>query len=447
MVQIKWQFFYIWEKDFAMKNNCYLFCLLLLLPTQLFAQYSTATLSEDSPASVGMSATQLALMDDLIQEYVEKEWLPGGVFLVARKGTIVYFKSFGSRTGKQRDDYQNDDIFRIASMTKAITTVSIMQLYEQGKIGLDDPVSKFIPAFKEMTVLESVNKEDSTHTTVPAKRSITIRQLLTHTSGITYGDSPELQMVFAKEGMVSGGLSYPDWTSEQFINKLATLPLAFQPGEKYTYGLNMDVLGHVVEVVSGMSLSEYFQENIFEPLGMQDTYFYLPKKLQKRVVPVYTESKDKSILLADNQYYLYPSQSDHPFYAGGGGLSSTAMDYALFIQALLNGGTYNGNRILGKKTIEVMTSDQMIALNKEGKGYSSKPGETYGLGFSLITKEGAGINAKSPGTYEWGGYFNTKFFIDPAEELIFVGMTQIVPFSHGEFWNRLYAIMYGAIEE
>ena len=290
-----------------MKNNYLLslICLFFLVQTQLFGQHPPATLSEGSPASAGMSATQLDLMDELIQEYIDKQWLPGGVFLVARKGKIVYFKSFGNRSGKNSDPYHKDDIFRIASMTKAITTISIMQLYEQGKLGLDDPVSNFLPAFQEMKVLQTVNKEDTTCTTIPAKNSITIRHLLTHTSGITYGNSPELEMVYAKEGMVSGGLSHPDWTSERYINKLATLPLAFHPGEMYTYGLNMDVLGRVVEVVSGLSLSTYFQQNIFAPLGMHDTYFYLPQALQKRLVPVYTETKDRSIFLDffDRQAY------------------------------------------------------------------------------------------------------------------------------------------------
>jgi CubicO group peptidase (beta-lactamase class C family) len=280
---------------------------------------------------------------------------------------------------------------------------------------------------------------------------ITIRQLLTHTSGITYGNTPELQLVFAKNEMGNAGLSHPDWTSEQYINKLATLPLAFQPGEKYQYGLNMDVLGRVIEVVAGQSLSAYFQEHIFEPLGMEETYFYLPTALQKRLVPVYTETKEKRFTSTEDaemaKYLDYPNLPDHPFYSGGGGLSSTAMDYATFIQALLNGGIYDGQRILKEETIAVMTTDQMAELNKIGKGYSKEPGETYGLGFSLLTQASAGHSTKSPGTYEWGGYFNTKFFIDPAAELIFVGMTQIVPFSHGEFWDKLYNIMYGAIGE
>ncbi len=441
---------YLAKRYQIMKHNFYLLYLLFFVQITLFGQTVPTTLSEGAPASAGMSATQLSLMDDVINRYIDNKWVPGGVFLVARKGKIVYFKSFGNRTDQRRDAYDKDDIFRIASMTKAVTTVSIMQLYEQGKIGLDDPVSRFIPAFMDMKVLNTVNKEDTSYTMAPAKSPITIRQLLTHTSGITYGDSPELSIVFKKNKMISGGLSNPESTSEAYINQLAAMPLAFQPGEKYQYGLNMDVLGRVVEVVSGKSLSTYFQENIFEPLGMGNTYFYLPRKLQKNLVPVYTESEEEGLVLAEEtatNNLDYPTNPDHPFYAGGGGLSSTALDYAIFIQALLNGGTYNGKRILGKKTIDVMTADQMIALNNEGQGFSKRPGETYGLGFALLTEEGAGINAKSPGTYEWGGYFNTKFFIDPAAEMIFVGMTQIVPFSHGEFWDRLYAIMYGAIEE
>ena len=408
-------------------------------------------LTESTPESVSMSTEHLNLMDGVIREYVEKEWIPGGVFLVARRGKIVYFKTFGNKSDEPKDTYQKDDIFRIASMTKAVTTVSIMQLYEQGKLRLDDPVSDFIPAFKEMRVLESVNPSDSTYTSVEANRPITIRHLLTHTSGITYGNEEDLGKVHAKAGLPSAGLSSKDWTSEKFINQLAALPLAFQPGEKYAYGLNMDVLGRVVEVVSGQSLSEYFRKNIFDPLEMDDTWFYLPKNIQDRLVYVNSQ-QEEGFKVADGDLYngpdhQYPLSKDHPFYAGGGGLSSTAMDYAKFIQTLLNGGVYGDVRILGSKTIEVMTSDQMILLNQQGKGFSSQPGITYGLGFSLITDEGAGRNPKSPGTYEWGGYFNTKFFIDPREELIFVGMTQVEFGKKGGLWDRLFAVIYGAIEE
>lgn len=416
-----------------------------------FAQPAELGLIEADPSTVGMSEDRLELLDDHIQSYIDKNWFPGGTFLIARKGKIVYQKSFGYRTVEKKVLYKNDDIFRIASMTKAITTVSIMQLYEKGKLGLDDPIFYYIPAFGAAKVLDTFNEVDSSYTTVPVKRPITIRQLLTHTSGITYGafNPGKIEIVYGKHDMNMVGLSHDSWTTEEFINKLAAVPLAFQPGEQYMYGLNMDVLGRIVEVASGMSLSDYFHKNIFEPLGMSDTYFYLPKEKQDRLVPIYGQSQEKGIHMAADPGGVgldYPKLADNNHYAGGGGLSCTAKDYAIFIQSLVNDGNYNGQQILGRKTIEVMTSDQMITLNEKGKGFSNLPGITYGLGFALHTEASNGLDSKSPGTYEWGGYFNTKFFIDPVEDLTFVGMSQIVPFFHEEFWSRMYSIVYGAVE-
>ena len=195
----------------------------------------------------------------------------------------------------------------------------------------------------------------------------------------------------------------------------------------------------------------YFKTNIFDPLEMNDTYFYVPKSKQGRLVPVYTYNKEQKMIMArdtDSGALLeYPKQKDNNHYAGGGGTSGTAMDYTIFIQSLLNKGKYNGKRILSRKSIEVMTSDQMILLNQEKNGYSKIPGISYGLGFALKTELGSVVSHKSPGTYEWGGVFNTKFFIDPKEELVFVGMTQIVPFPRRDFWDKMYAIIYGAIED
>ena len=416
-----------------------------------YSQPEPVSLPILAPNEVGMSLDHIKQIDDFIYSYVEKKWLPGGVFMIIRKGTIVFIASFGDK--RPGVPYLVDDIFRLASMTKAVTTVSIMQLWEQGKLGLDDPIHYYIPGFKDAQVLDEINKEDSSYTTVPAIRPITIRHLLTHTSGIVYGsfDPENLGIVYGKFGMNQVGLSHPEWSTEEFINKLAEVPLAFQPGSQYTYGLNMDVLGRIIEVVSGKSLADYFEAHIFEPLGMKDTHFYLPPSKHGRLVPVYTETPEEGLVLAEkvgaDGPSLYPMlPEDHNHFAGGGGLSGTAMDYALFIQALVNGGSLNGKRILGRKAIEVMTSDQMIRLNEEGKGFSKLPGLTYGLGFSLYTEEGRGINAKSPGTFEWGGYFNTKYFIDPAEELTFVGMTQILPFRHQEFWDRLTTLVYAALE-
>lgn len=413
---------------------------------------SRNVLEETTPEEAGFSADRLALADSLIARYMDKHWLPGGVFLVARHGKIVFYKSFGYHSLNFWNKYEKDDLFRIASMTKAITSVAIMQLYEQGKLGLDDPVSTYIPAFKDIGVLDRFNSRDSSFTTVPPKRQITIRHLLTHTSGIVYGEfeKENIHAAYEKLGMNSVGLSHPNLTNAQFINKLAKVPLAFHPGEKYNYGLNMDVLGRVIEVVSEKSLNQYFQQNIFEPLGMVDTYFYIPKEKQDRLVPLYSQTND-GLTMNQNEKLMqlinYPKWEDKGFYAGGGGLSSTAMDYARFIQALVNGGSYNGNRILGPKTIELMTADQFVGLNKKGAGISDIPGKTFCLGFGLITEDAKGLNSKSPGTYEWSGYFSTKYFIDPKEELIFVGMTQILPFQHSEFYDRLTAIIYGAIEK
>ena len=339
---------------------------LLFLILLIFFQFSsiaqTHALVEGPANLVGMSDKKLMLIDQLIQDYVSKGYIPGGVFLIARDNQIVYHKNFGFRSTDKKLPYQKDDIFRIASMTKAVTTVAIMQLYEQGKLGLDDPVKNYISAFNDSKVLDQFNAKDSSYTTVSVKSPITIRQLLTHTSGIVYGAFSQgaLRAIYAKKGLMEVGLSHPTMTTEEFVNRLAEVPLAFQPGEKYNYGLNMDVLGRVVEVVSGSRLGDYFRKNIFEPLGMKNTYFYLPKEKQAKLVPIYLQREDGTLEMATSTGGIssgmdYPLQADRNHYAGGGGLSSTALDYAIFIQALLGNGEYNGKRILSRKTIEVMT--------------------------------------------------------------------------------------------
>lgn len=427
--------------------------LLLLSLIVLFQVYSKAqALSEAKPESVGISSEKLKLIDDMSNQFIAEGKIPGGVILIARKGKIVYYKNFGFKDDTKSIAAQKDDIFRIASMSKAITTVGVMQLFERGLIGLDDAVDKYIPAFKKTCVLESFDTSDSSYTTVPVKSPITIRQLLTHTSGIPYSDykGNNLNVIYEKMGMTQIGLSHEGMTTEEFIDRLAGVPLAFQPGERYQYGLNMDVLGRVIEVVSGMKLSDYFRKNIFDPLGMNDTWFYLPKEKQDRLFPVFSSTRAGLKLATGSgmiNFLNYPKREDNNHYCGGGGLSSTAMDYARFIEALLNNGEYNGKRILARKTIEVMTADQMIVLNREGKGFSKTPGYTYCLGFSLITEPAKGMDSKSVGTYEWGGYFSTKFFIDPKEELIFVGMTQVAPNDYGYFWSRITTLIYSSIQD
>jgi CubicO group peptidase (beta-lactamase class C family) len=337
-------------------------------------------------------------------------------------------------------------------MTKAVTTVGILQLLERGNLRLDDPIYYYLPAFKESVVLQDFNEADSSYTTVPTERPITIRHLLTHTSGITYGsfNPGKIMAIYTKFDANNFGLSHRMSTAEM-VDQIAKIPLVFQPGEQYMYGLNMEVLGRIIEVVSGEPLDQYFQKNIFDPLGMSDTKFYLPKEKHDRLVPIYTYNENREMITAkagDSGFDPdYPKAFGHNHFAGGGGLSGSTKDYAIFIQTLLNNGEYDGKRIISRKSIEVMTSDQLITQNKEGKGHSTTPGITFGLGFKLITEEGSAVSHKSPGTFEWGGFFNTKFFIDPKEELIFVGMTQIVPYTRPDFWDKMYAIIYGAIDD
>lgn len=434
-----------------MKKITCVFALIVAFQSLFFAQNAQPVIADTGAETVGMSSERLLLLDEHIQKFINEGNLPGGVFTIARKGKIVYYKNFGYRTLDKKIPYKKDDIFRLASMTKAFTTVSIMQLFEQGKLGLDDPIFYYIPAFKNTMVLDQFNNADSTYTTNKPKKQITIRHLLTHTSGISYGSfyPGKITAIYTKAGASNFGLSDNTLTTKQMVDKIAGVPLIFQPGDRYMYGLNMEVLGRIVEVVSGKPLNEYFKANIFDPLNMSDTYFYLPKSKQDRLVPVYTYNSENKLTMSEDTNYRtvfdYPRNEDNNHYAGGGGASGTAIDYTKFILALINNGEYNGERILSRNTIEIMTADQHIMLNLEGKGYSKIPGITYGLGFALTTEQGIAVSPKSSGTYEWGGIFNTKFFIDPEEELVFVGLTQIFPFKRPDFWNKLYAILYGTI--
>ncbi len=412
----------------------------------------------------GISTVKLSRIDSLVSQYVSENKFPGGVFLVARRGKIVYYKNLGNRSLDTGKPYQKDDIFRIASMTKAVTAVAAMQLYEQGRLGLDDPVSKYIPAFDKAHVLDKFNPRDSAYTSFPAGGKITIRHLLTHTSGLGYGKSQagDLFAAYAKLGFHGGsGLSHPYWTTEELANRIARLPLAFHPGDRYLYGLNMDVLGRVIEVVSGMTLSDYFEQNIFTPLGMSDTHFYLPEDKYDRLVPVHDYVEDQMVMYRENDELKvsrdYPEFKNARAYFGGGGLSSTTLDYAKFLQSLLSTTKgrenyadadnliQNDHHLLGHKTLALMVSDQFVRLNALSKGMNRKVGVSHGLGVALTTA--TGTDPKSPGSYEWGGSFSSKFFVDPEEELIFVGMSQAIPRYHQEFYGRVTAIIYGAIND
>jgi len=394
----------------------------------------------DLPKENILREVPLPRVDSYIAKSIENEVLPGGVFIVTEKGRIIYFKKFGSKENGKA--FEKNDIFRIASMTKAITVTAIMQLIEQKKIKLSDPVYKYIPSFKNTQVLNEFNNVDSIFSTFPLERDITIKNLLTHTSGIYYGDfeTGDLNAIYKKNNMLGLGLSSEVLSTEEMVDRIAKMPLAFQPGSSWKYGLNMEVLGRIVEVVSGRNLAVYFDQYIFDPLEMNDTYFYLPKEKQGRLVNMsYPDSLDQ---LNYGSTMKYPNLPDHDHYAGGGGLSSTALDYAKFCMALANNGELNGKRILKAETVKQLYSEQFPELNSEKKGFSDVKGIGFGLGFAIILDERPLLWPFSENTYFWSGYFNTKYWIDPQKDLIFVGMTQIYSFKHKKFWSKLYKELF-----
>ena len=314
--------------------------------------------------SAGFSSERLKRLDKALNDWVRDGWMPGAVAFIARDGKIVYHKAVGVNDLDTKTPMQKDAIFRIASQTKAITSVAIMMLYEEGKLLLQDRVSKYIPSFKQPTVLDKFNPQDSSYTTIPATREITIRDLLTHTSGIGYAQigSKEANAIYAKN-KITAGLGVTDESLLTAMTRLGKLPLMHQPGQKFTYGLNTDLLGCLVEVISGMDLNTFFTTRIFQPLGMKDTYFLIPAQKSGRLVTIYTEDSVGKLAKADAKLLNSPTPPNYPllqstYYSGGAGLSSTIYDYAVFLQMLVNGVEYNGKRLLSRTTVRMMTLNQ-----------------------------------------------------------------------------------------
>lgn len=399
------------------------------------------------PEKNNFSAARLQRIDKLVQQYIDSGWITGAIAIVAKNGNIVYHKAIGYDDKEKNKPLQKDAIWRIASQTKAITSVGVMMLYEDGKLLLDDAISKYIPAFRKPNVLDKFNKADSSFTTVPAKREITIRDLLTHTSGIDYAQigSETAVAIYSKAGVVCG-IGLKGGLLKDNILKLAALPLSHQPGEKFTYGLNTDVLGYLIEVVSGMSLDAYFTKYIFAPLGMKDTYFYIPKEKQNRLAMLHSDDQTKhvvntaEIISVNGTFYRdYPILDGGSFYSGGGGLVSTAYDYTVFMQMLLNEGEYNGKHLLSKNTIRLMTMNQIgnINLGRTGK---------FGLGFQIVTDVDQSRNTVSLGTFSWGGMFASSYWIDPKEKIVAQFVLQQYPFSHGDIAEKFKVAVYQALQ-
>ncbi|MDB5019075.1 MAG: class beta-lactamase-related serine hydrolase [Pedobacter sp.] len=392
----------------------------------------------------GFDTKRLERLDEAMNDWANKQYMNGGVALIAKDGRIAWFKAVGYNDIQKKEKLQSDGIFRIASQTKAVTSVAIMMLYEEGKILLTDPVSKYIPSFSKPTVLDKFNAADSTYSTVPAKREITIKDLLTHTSGLGYAQigSKEANAIYAKN-KITAGLGVKDDNLLAAMTRLGKLPLMHQPGLRFTYGLNVDVLGCIVEIVSGTTLSDFFQTRIFKPLGMKDTYFTLPEEKVSRLVNLYSEDAQGKLVSGSNNLLNGPTAANYPllkstYYSGGAGLSSTIFDYAIFLQMLLNEGDYNGAKLLSRSSIRMMTMNQIADVNVGDN--------KFGLGFEIETVEGSTKTPSNVGTYSWGGAFSTSYWVDPKERIVLLFYRQLQNSSHGDVVEKFKALTYQALK-
>ena len=378
---------------------------------------------------------RLARIDRWVEGLINSRKIPGAVVMILRDGKPVYHKAYGVRDLGTRVPLRTDDIFRMASQTKAITSLAVMMLWEEGRFGLDDPVGRYIPAFGQQSVLTKFNAADSSYESRPTTRRTTIRQLLTHTSGLDYADigSEEFKAIYKKAGLTAIGRDSavlgPD------VDILARLPLAHEPGEKFTYGLSVDVLGRLVEVVSGMPLDRFFRTRIFEPLGMPDTWFELPADRRGRLVALHQDSSGTLVARHDASTGI---QADYParkvtYFSGGGGLSGTTTDYARFLQLFLNGGELDGVRLLSRKTVELMLTNQTATLPI-----------AFGLGFQLETPTNDFRSPLSVGSFSWSGAFKTYYWADPRERLIGLVYTNVYGGS-AVIDGPFKALVYGAL--
>lgn len=423
-----------------MKKTFLAFLLIVVIFTGLDAQ----TIKNISPAAsggvIGISAQRLSRIDGMIEEFVKNERTPGAVAMIVRDGKIVYHKAFGYSDVEKKTTLKKDDIFRIASQSKAITSLAVMMLWEEGKFLLDEPVSKYISEFKSPKVLKSFQAEDSTFTTEPARGEITIRHLLTHTSGIDYAviGSTELKAIYAKHGVPSGIGNDREVLGDK-MKILGTMPLKHHPGDRWTYGLNHDVLGYLVEIWSGVSFDKFLRTRIFDPLGMKDTYFYLPNEKHDRLVALHSYQEGKPVKMKEAPFDAmnpdYPTLNG-TYFSGGAGLSSTTEDYAKFLQLFLNKGEYNGARLLSRKTVDLMLTEQFPTLNIN-----------YGLAFGLETEENDHRSIFSPGSFSWGGAFATTYWADPKERLIGVLYTNVYGNPYWQLSEKFKVLTYQSISD
>ncbi len=405
-----------------MSSRSFIPCLLILFLCVSFA--SAAPLPKVSPENAGFSNPRIERIDRALHSWVDDGKIAGAVTLLARHGKIAHIGVYGWLDRESKIPMREDAIFAVMSMTKPVASLVALMLYEEGKFLLTDPVSKYIPEFQNMRVILPNAGNSDNPPTEPAQNPITIRHLLLHTAGLSYGSGPHAKL-YRNAGL--GDWSAPERTAKELTLSLAKLPLLFHPGEKYTYSLSDDVLGYLVEVVSGLPLDRFMEERIFKPLGMQDTFFYVPDDKKDRVSPVYrTAGQGLEKLPISRKLTVAPGE--RRFFSGGGGLYSTARDYARFCQMLLNKGELEGIRIVSRKTVEMMTVNGIGDIDPglpEG-------GDKWGLGgVSVRTKYFPQADILSPGCYMKSGAYSTQFWVDPGEDMFGIFLVQLQPLNIG----------------
>jgi len=421
------------------RNKSFRFCLLAIIAGLSLPAFA-ADLPRVRPEVVGLSTERLGRIGEVMQRYVDEGRLGGVVTLVARDGKVAHFQACGKIDPTTGAPMPTGAIFRIASQTKAVTSVAVMILFEEGKLLLGDPVSKYIPEFKATTVaVPDKSKKGPGYRIVPAKRQITIRDLLTHTAGISYGDGPA-KALYQSVGLQGWFLADRPEPVGSYVKKLAELPFDAQPGEKWVYGYNADVLGYLVEVVSGMSLADFIKTRITGPLSMVDTSFFLPEHEIDRLSAVYGIGKNGKVELVTDPKELAYVKGPRVCYAGGAGLLSTAEDYARFLLMLQSGGEWGGVHILSPKSVELMTVDHVGSLY-------GVPGQGFGLGFWVTEKLGRNGDPGSVGAFGWGGAYHTTYWVDPVEKLVAVFMTQLMPATGSDAQAKFKALVYQSIIE
>lgn len=416
--------------------QCWVMVLAAAVVMQATAPVTAEELPKVSPAEVGMSAKKLAEADQRMQSLVEKKRLAGGIIAVARKGKLVHLKSFGMMDLEAEKPMRNDAIMRFYSMTKALTSAAIMMLVDDGKIDVEAPVSRYLPEFKDMKVMS----EDGL---VDTERDITVADLLRHTAGLTYGSSGnrELDRQFREAEILS-----PESTVAQMAEKLGKIPLAYQPGKGWQYSVSIDVLGRIVEVASGKSFDEFLQERLFKPLDMKDTGFYVPESKHDRFAQVYMSDGNGKLTPGSNEGSSDFSKP-RKCLSGGGGCVSTARDYLRFLVMIQNGGTFEGNRLLSRKSVRLMTHNQLPdEVDWIAFGPNKRTGVGFGFGFSIRVEDSEWDSDGRIGEYGWGGMASTHYWVSPKDDLVVVVLEQTLPYSFlTEF--ELKGLIYDAIED